>query len=96
MSREQFTPPSLAGSQNLTTGPANHQPSQSASGSGPTQMGTTASTFSITGANSYEDTSRPVNYLCGDCDARITLKKGDAVRCKECGYRVLYKERTNR
>jgi len=44
----------------------------------------------------YEDTSRPVAYLCGDCDTRVTLKRGDPIRCKECGYRVLYKERTNR
>jgi DNA-directed RNA polymerase I, II, and III subunit RPABC4 len=26
----------------------------------------------------------------------VTLKRGDPIRCKECGYRVLYKERTNR
>lgn len=53
--------------------------------------------FTITGAGStYEDTSKPVQYLCGDCDTKVTLKKGDPIRCKECGYRVLYKERTNR
>ncbi|KAF2156072.1 hypothetical protein K461DRAFT_291026 [Myriangium duriaei CBS 260.36] len=44
----------------------------------------------------FEDTSRPVGYLCGDCDAKVFLKRGDPIRCKECGYRVLYKERTNR
>ncbi|KAK3720403.1 DNA-directed RNA polymerase core subunit rpc10 [Vermiconidia calcicola] len=54
-------------------------------------------TFNITGSNNtFEDVSRPVQYLCGDCDTKVTLKKGDAIRCKECGYRVLYKERTNR
>jgi DNA-directed RNA polymerase I, II, and III subunit RPABC4 len=37
-----------------------------------------------------------VHYLCGDCDNKVTLKRGDPIRCKECGYRVLYKERTNR
>lgn len=53
--------------------------------------------FNITGSsNTFEDTSRPVQYLCGDCDNKVTLKSGDAIRCKECGYRVLYKERTNR
>jgi DNA-directed RNA polymerase subunit RPC12/RpoP len=52
--------------------------------------------FNITGSNTYEDTSKPVQYLCGDCDTKVTLKQGDAIRCKECGYRVLYKERTNR
>jgi DNA-directed RNA polymerase I, II, and III subunit RPABC4 len=52
--------------------------------------------FNITGSTTFEDTSRPVHYLCGDCDQKVTLKKGDPIRCKECGYRVLYKERTNR
>ena len=35
-------------------------------------------------------------YLCGECNAKVQLKKGDAIRCKECGHRVLYKERTKR
>ena len=35
-------------------------------------------------------------YLCGDCNAKVQLKKGDPIRCKECGHRVLYKERTKR
>lgn len=53
--------------------------------------------FAITGAGStFEDTSKPVQYLCGDCDNKVQLKRGDPIRCKECGYRVLYKERTNR
>ncbi|KAL5000535.1 DNA directed RNA polymerase [Aspergillus recurvatus] len=37
-----------------------------------------------------------VAYLCGDCNARVSLKRGDQIRCKECGHRVLYKERTKR
>lgn len=35
-------------------------------------------------------------YLCGECNSRVQLKKGDPVRCKDCGHRVLYKERTKR
>lgn len=35
-------------------------------------------------------------YQCGDCAQKVVLRKGDAIRCKECGYRVLYKERTKR
>lgn len=35
-------------------------------------------------------------YLCGDCNSKVQLKKGDPIRCKECGHRVLYKERTKR
>lgn len=82
MSREQYTPPSLS------------QPNQNA-GSSQQQAGSYGG-FNITGSGSFEDTSRPVNYLCGDCDTKVSLKKGDPIRCKECGYRVLYKERTNR
>lgn len=52
--------------------------------------------FQITPQNTFEDTNRSVNYLCGDCDSKVTLKRGDPIRCKECGYRVLYKQRTNR
>ncbi|KAF2223133.1 metallothionein-I gene transcription activator [Elsinoe ampelina] len=42
------------------------------------------------------DIAKPVAYLCGDCDTKVYLKKGDPIRCKECGYRVLYKQRTER
>lgn len=35
-------------------------------------------------------------YVCGECSARVPLKRGDQIRCKDCGHRVLYKERTKR
>lgn len=35
-------------------------------------------------------------YLCGDCSSTVGLRKGDPIRCKECGHRILYKERTKR
>ncbi|PGH18598.1 hypothetical protein AJ79_00377 [Helicocarpus griseus UAMH5409] len=38
----------------------------------------------------------PVTYVCGDCNSRVSMKRGDQIRCKECGHRVLYKERTKR
>ncbi|XP_073386958.1 DNA-directed RNA polymerases II, IV and V subunit 12 isoform X2 [Physcomitrium patens] len=38
----------------------------------------------------------PVTYLCGDCGADNTLKPGDVIQCRECGYRILYKKRTRR
>ncbi|CAK4032842.1 DNA-directed RNA polymerases II, IV and V subunit 12 [Lecanosticta acicola] len=83
MSREAFTPPSAL--QNNNVGGSSSSSQQQQGG------------FSITGAGStFEDTSKPVQYLCGDCDHKVQLKKGDPIRCKECGYRVLYKERTNR
>jgi len=89
MSREQYTPPSLSQTGgNTTANTTNNAGSSGGAGYGG---------FNITGSgNSFEDTSRPVHYLCGDCDTKVTLKRGDPIRCKECGYRVLYKERTNR
>ncbi len=35
-------------------------------------------------------------YLCGDCGTKTPLRRADPIRCKECGCRVLYKERTKR
>lgn len=88
MSREQYTPPSLGAG-----GSSSQQQGGSGAGSG---------AFNLTGAGGagggFDDGAslRPVRYLCGDCDSEVVLKKGDAIRCKECGYRVLYKQRTNR
>lgn len=31
-----------------------------------------------------------------DCGADNTLKPGDVIQCRECGYRILYKKRTRR
>ena len=42
------------------------------------------------------DLGPETQYLCGECNAKVRLRKGDAIRCKECGHRVLYKERTHR
>lgn len=41
-------------------------------------------------------TTYGVHYICANCASKVTLNKGDPVRCKECGHRVLYKERTRR
>ena len=37
-----------------------------------------------------------VKYVCGDCGAENIIKARDAVRCRFCGYRILYKVRTKR
>jgi DNA-directed RNA polymerase I, II, and III subunit RPABC4 len=39
---------------------------------------------------------RGVEYRCGDCGARNVIKAGDPVRCRQCGFRILYKMRTKR
>jgi len=86
MSRETYQPPALGGSSS--------QQNTFGAGSSSQQQGF-GGPLNLTGA-SFDDSTRPVQYLCGECDTKVTLKKGDAIRCKECGYRVLYKERTNR
>ncbi|KAF8456071.1 DNA-directed RNA polymerases I, II, and III subunit RPABC4 [Kalaharituber pfeilii] len=35
-------------------------------------------------------------YLCAECGAKVGINKGEHIRCKECGHRVLYKQRTKR
>ena len=33
-------------------------------------------------------------YLCGDCGVVNDIKPKDPIRCRFCGYRILYKMRT--
>ncbi|KAL1326403.1 DNA-directed RNA polymerases II, IV and V subunit 12 isoform X2 [Arachis hypogaea] len=40
--------------------------------------------------------AEPVSYICRDCGMENTLKPGDVIQCRECGYRILYKKRTRR
>lgn len=40
--------------------------------------------------------SKATTYSCGDCGADNTLRPGDVIQCRECGYRILYKKRTKR
>jgi DNA-directed RNA polymerase I, II, and III subunit RPABC4 len=35
-------------------------------------------------------------YICGDCGQDNEIKAKDAIRCRECGYRIMYKKRTRR
>ena len=34
------------------------------------------------------------SYLCGDCGVVNEIKPKDPIRCRFCGYRILYKMRT--
>jgi DNA-directed RNA polymerase I, II, and III subunit RPABC4 len=34
--------------------------------------------------------------LISDCGAKSSMRVTEAVRCKECGHRVMYKPRTHR
>jgi DNA-directed RNA polymerase I, II, and III subunit RPABC4 len=57
---------------------------------------------SMGGQNAFEGTSGmavdspAVVYICGHCASRVSLRRSEHIRCKECGHRVLYKERTKR
>ena len=35
-------------------------------------------------------------YECGLCKSKVSINQHDPVRCKECGYRILYKLRSER
>ncbi|KAI8806106.1 DNA directed RNA polymerase [Cladochytrium replicatum] len=37
-----------------------------------------------------------VAYICGECGVDNVIKPREPIRCKECGYRVMYKKRTKR
>ena len=37
-----------------------------------------------------------VDYICGNCGLGVKMKLQDAVRCRECGYRVLFKKRAQK
>eukprot|EP01041_Mallomonas_annulata_P001052 gene1052-2060_t len=37
-----------------------------------------------------------VTYLCGACGQQNAIKPQDPIRCRSCGYRILYKTRTKR
>mmetsp|Transcript_3509 Transcript_3509/g.4065 ORF Transcript_3509/g.4065 Transcript_3509/m.4065 type:complete len:89 (-) Transcript_3509:94-360(-) len=38
----------------------------------------------------------PVTYICGNCGSLVELKPQDIVRCRECGYRILFKMRSKK
>jgi DNA-directed RNA polymerase subunit RPC12/RpoP len=58
--------------------------------------GTTNSTASVPSVPPPLSLVRGVEYRCGDCGARNIIKGGDPVRCRQCGFRILYKMRTKR
>lgn len=35
-------------------------------------------------------------YFCGSCGAQQDLEPNNAIRCSQCGYRILYKTRERR
>ena len=45
-------------------------------------------------SSQQEVPAMPVTYTCGDCGSRVDIRPADAIRCRECGCRVLYKNRS--
>ncbi|XP_014230546.1 DNA-directed RNA polymerases I, II, and III subunit RPABC4 [Trichogramma pretiosum] len=45
-----------------------------------------------------DSTSAPKSmvYICGECHHDNDIKPKDPIRCRECGYRIMYKKRTKR
>ncbi|EXJ68296.1 DNA-directed RNA polymerase I, II, and III subunit RPABC4, partial [Cladophialophora psammophila CBS 110553] len=59
----------------------------------PTQQSSAFATGYVAGESSSGPT---VQYVCGECNTKVSLARGDVIRCSMCGHRVLYKERTKR
>ncbi|KAI1504495.1 DNA directed RNA polymerase [Biscogniauxia marginata] len=62
----------------------------------PTASGNSAPGAGAGLTRTFDPDSVTMNYICGDCGSKFPLKRSDPIRCKECGCRVLYKERTKR
>uniref|UniRef100_A0A915BHA3 DNA-directed RNA polymerases I, II, and III subunit RPABC4 n=1 Tax=Parascaris univalens TaxID=6257 RepID=A0A915BHA3_PARUN len=37
--------------------------------------------------------SNSMIYICGECHSENEIRPKDAIRCRDCGYRILYKKR---
>ncbi|XP_037062614.1 DNA-directed RNA polymerases I, II, and III subunit RPABC4-like [Peromyscus leucopus] len=37
---------------------------------------------------------QPMRNICGECHTENKIKSRDPIRCRECGYRIMYKKRT--
>lgn len=73
------------------------QPQQQQQQQQPSSIGYTPSYGGGGGGLGLAEQAPPsVIYNCGECGCKVSLNFGDAIRCKECGHRVLYKERTKR
>lgn len=56
----------------------------------------TTSTTPGSASNTQTVVNRPMIYVCGDCHKENEIKQKDAIRCIDCGHRIMYKKRTKR
>ncbi len=40
--------------------------------------------------------AQPMIYICGECYHENEIRKTEGIRCRECGYRILYKKRSRK
>ncbi|KAI1820054.1 DNA directed RNA polymerase [Xylaria intraflava] len=62
----------------------------------PTSQTNSAPGAGAAGSRPFDGEGASMNYICGDCGYKFALRRSDTIRCKECGCRILYKERTKR
>lgn len=43
-----------------------------------------------------ESRKQGIEYFCAECQDEMQIKPKDHIRCRACGYRILYKKRTKR
>ncbi|KAL3068589.1 hypothetical protein niasHS_006422 [Heterodera schachtii] len=58
--------------------------------------GGTAPTRASTGGGIGTVSLGTVTYICGDCHKENEIRPKDPIRCRECGYRILYKKRSRK
>jgi len=71
-------------------------PSQNPFARSPLPSQTVGASGSVQGSSSVAVQDAAVAYMCGHCGVENSIKSKDAVRCKECSYRIFYKKRTKR
>jgi len=46
--------------------------------------------------NAELENKKTPGFICGQCYCLNTLKARENIRCRDCGYRIMYKERLRR
>ncbi|KAH8277911.1 hypothetical protein KR018_009886, partial [Drosophila ironensis] len=46
--------------------------------------------------SSKDNVKTAMTYICGECHHENEMRPRDPIRCRECGYRIMYKKRTKR
>ncbi|CAK9812996.1 DNA-directed RNA polymerases I, II, and III subunit RPABC4 [Anthophora plagiata] len=52
--------------------------------------------FEMESSKSESTPKQAMVYICGECHHDNEIRPRDPIRCRECGYRIMYKKRTKR